>query len=279
MLIGGHVSSAGGLVRALERAEAMGCESMQIFNQSPRMWRPTKYTDAAFEAFRERFASSPLESVYIHAVYLINCASDDAEVRRKSGVSLAHALRVGDAIGASGVIVHPGSGKGAAPAKTLKLIGDAFKRVLSDSESCALLLENTAGAGGTVGRSIDELGAVIERSGGGERLGVCLDSCHLLASGHEVRDPQVLAQVVDECESLLGLERLRCLHLNDSKTPLGSNRDRHANLGEGELGEEGIRVFLAEPRFRGLPVLLEVPGPDGHGPDKAQIDIAKRLRR
>ncbi len=279
MLIGGHISSSGGLVRALERAEAMGCESMQIFNQSPRMWRPTKYAEADFEAFHERLADSPVESIFIHAVYLINCASDDAEVRRKSAISLAHALRVGDGIGAGGVVVHPGTGKGrASPAKTLKMIGTAFKNVLSESERCPLLLENTAGAGFTVGRTIEELGAVIDNAGGGARLGVCLDSCHLLASGHEVRDPKALSEVVDECKRTFGLERLRCLHLNDSKMSLGSNRDRHANLGEGELGEEGIRVFLAEPRFQGLPVLLEVPGPDGHGPDKGQIDIAKRLR-
>jgi deoxyribonuclease-4 len=277
MLIGGHVSSAGGLVRAIERAEEMGCETMQIFNQSPRTWRPTAYSDADFEDFRERFASSPVESVFIHAVYLINVASDDAAVRRKSLKSLTHALTVGDAIGADGVVVHPGSGRGATANKTMKLIGDAFARALSVSERCRLLLENTAGAGGTVGRGVDELAEAVERAGDGERLGVCLDSCHLLASGHDVRDPVALSQVVDECERKLGLERLRCLHLNDSLTALGSNRDRHANLGDGELGEDGIRVFLREPRFRGLPVVLEVPGPTGHGPDREQIEIAKRL--
>jgi deoxyribonuclease-4 len=278
MLIGGHVSSAGGLDKAVERAEAMGCEAMQVFNQSPRAWRPTKYGPPAFAAFRERFDASAVDAVVIHAVYLINVASDDAEVRRKSLESLIHALTIGDAIGANGVVVHPGSGKGAEQDHTLKLIGDAFKRALSETERCPLLLENTAGAGGTVGRSIDELADAVERAGGSKRLGVCLDSCHLLASGHDVRVAEQLSKCVDHCERRLGLERLRCLHLNDSKMPLGSNRDRHANLGEGELGEDGLRTFLAEPRFRDLPVLLEVPGPDGHGPDKAQIDIAKRLR-
>jgi deoxyribonuclease-4 len=278
MLIGGHVSSAGGLDKAVERAEAMGCEAMQVFNQSPRAWRPTKYGPSAFAAFRERFDASAVDAVVIHAVYLINVASDDAEVRRKSLESLIHALTIGDAIGADGVVVHPGSGKGAEQDRTLKLIGDAFERALSETERCPLLLENTAGAGGTVGRSIDELADAVERAGGSERLGVCLDSCHLLASGHDVRVAEQLSKCVDHCARRLGLERLRCLHLNDSKMPLGSNRDRHANLGEGELGEDGIRTFLAEPRFRDLPVLLEVPGPTGHGPDKAQIDIAKRLR-
>jgi deoxyribonuclease IV len=278
MLIGGHVSTAGGLVRAIERAEERGCETMQIFNQSPRAWRPTGYSDADFATFRERLAPSPVQSVYIHAVYLINVASDDAEVRRKSLASLTHALTVGDAIGANGVIVHPGSGKGQAPGPTFKKLGKAMQAALAATDSCPLLFENTAGAGFTIGRTFEELARVVEVSGAGERVGVCLDSCHLLASGYEVRDTDAFSAVVDEYDRIVGRERLRALHLNDSKVSLGANVDRHANLGDGELGEEGIRVFLGEPRFQGLPVLIEVPGPDGHGPDKGQIDIAKRLR-
>lgn len=278
MLIGGHVSTAGGLLRALERAEERDCETMQVFNQSPRMWRPTRYTEDDFAAFRERLASSPVQSVFIHAVYLINVASDDPEVCRKSLTSLKHALTIGDAIGANGVVVHPGSGKGQAPAPTFKKLGKAMKAALAASESTPLLFENTAGAGFTIGRTFDELARVVEVSGAGPRVGVCLDSCHLLASGYEVRDSAAFKAVVDEYDRTVGLERLRALHLNDSKVPLGGNADRHANLGEGELGEGGVRVFLSEPRFRDLPVLIEVPGPDGHGPDRAQIEMAKRLR-
>jgi deoxyribonuclease-4 len=278
MLIGGHVSSAGGLVRAIERAEEMGFEAMQVFNQSPRAWRPTKYTSADFEAARARLAESSVDSIFIHAVYLINCASPDPEIRGKSLESLTHALRIGDGVGAGGVVLHPGSSKGAPAEKALALIGEALVRVLSESERCPILLENTAGSGDTIGRSCDELAAVVEQAGGDPRLGICLDSCHLLASGHEVRDPGELERVIDSYDRAVGLERLQCLHLNDSKTALGSNVDRHANLGEGELGEEGIRTFLAEPRFEGLPVLVEVPGADGKGPDREQIEIAKRLR-
>lgn len=278
MLIGGHISTSGGLVRAVERAEERGCETMQIFNQSPRAWRPTNYSEADFAAFRERLATSPVKSVYIHAVYLINVASDDAEVCRRSLASLTHALSVGDAIGAGGVIVHPGSGKGQAPGPTFKKLGKAIKAALAETESTPLLFENTAGAGFTIGRTFEELAKVIEVSGAGERLGVCLDSCHLLASGYEVREAPAFKAVVDEYDRLVGLDRLRALHLNDSKVPLGANVDRHANLCDGELGEDGVRVFLGERRFRGLPVLIEVPGPDGHGPDREQIEIAKRLR-
>jgi deoxyribonuclease-4 len=278
MLIGGHVSTAGGLVHALERAEERGCETMQIFNQSPRTWRPTRYTENDFSAFRERLAASPVQSVYIHAVYLINVASDDAEVSRKSLASLTHALSVGDAIGAQGVVVHPGSGKGQAPAPTFRKLGKAMKAALTETASTPLLFENTAGAGFTIGRTFEELARVIEVSGAEERIGVCLDSCHLLASGYEVRERAAFKAVVDEYDRVVGLDRLRALHLNDSKVSLGANVDRHANLGEGELGERGIRVFLGERRFKGLPVLIEVPGPDGHGPDKEQINVAKRLR-
>jgi deoxyribonuclease-4 len=278
MLIGAHVSSAGGLDRAVDRAEERGAEAIQIFNQSPRAWRPTRYTDADFAAFRERLAQSPVDSAYIHAVYLINVASDDQEVRRKSLESLTHALAVGDAIGAGGVIVHPGSGKGQKPGPTFKLVGKAFKEALARTERVPLLFENTAGAGFTIGRTFEELAKVIEVSGGGERLGVCLDSCHLYASGYEVREAKAFKAVIDEFDEVVGIKRLKALHMNDSMTPFGSNRDRHANLGEGELGEEGLRVFLGEKRFKGQPVLLEVPGPDGHGPDKQQVDIAKRLR-
>jgi deoxyribonuclease IV len=278
MLIGAHVSSGGGLDRAVERGEQIGAESIQIFNQSPRMWRPTKYTEEHFGGFRSRLAESPIESVYIHAVYLINVASDDKEVCRKSLESLTHALAVGDAIGAGGVIVHPGSGKGQKPEPTYKRAGKAFEEALKRTKRCPLLFEDTAGAGFTIGRTFDELAKVIEVSGSGDRLGVCLDSCHLLASGYEVRERSELAAVVDEFDRQVGLERLRVLHLNDSATKLGSNRDRHALLGEGELGADGLRVFLGERRFAGLPVLLET-GPDGHGPDKHQVEIAKRLRK
>ena len=277
MLIGAHVSTAGGLVAALERAEERGAEAMQIFNQSPRAWRPTRYSDADFAGFRERFAGSPVKSVFIHAVYLINVASDDAEVRRKSLESLTHALRVGDGIGADGVIVHPGSGKGQVPAPVFKKLGKAMTSALDTTEACPLLFENTAGAGFTIGRTFEELARVIEVSGGGKRLGVCLDSCHLLASGYEVRDRAAFKVVVDQFDAVVGLDRLRALHLNDSKTALGSNLDRHATLGDGEIGEEGLRVFLSENRFKNLPVLLET-GPAGQGPDRDQVDIAKRLR-
>jgi deoxyribonuclease-4 len=278
MLVGAHVSTAGGLVKAHERGVEMGCDAIQIFNQSPRMWRPTKYKEADIEGFRQRMAAGPIKAVVIHAVYLINVASDRPDVVSNSLASLKHALQVGDAIGAHGVVFHPGSRKTGEREPAMKLIGDAIREVLAESQTTPLLLENTAGAGGTIGRSFAELAELIERGGAGERLGVCLDCAHLLESGYDIRTAKGLAEVLDEFDATVGMDRLKCIHVNDSQTPLGSNRDRHANLPEGELGTRGLSAFLSEPRFEDLPALLEVNGTDGRGPDAEQVAIAKKLR-
>jgi deoxyribonuclease-4 len=278
MLIGGHVSPAGGLPNAHARGVERGCEAIQIFHQSPRAWRPTNHRREDIERFRELMADGPIQALTIHAVYLINCASREPEVRRKSIASLVHAMRLGDAAGARGVVLHPGAQKGEPLEECLPRIAEALRHALSESERCPLLLENTAGMQGTIGRSFEELADLIERTGGDDRLGACLDCCHLLAGGFDIRTIEGLTGVVDECDRLLGLKRLRCLHVNDSKMPLGSNRDRHADLPNGELGRRGLAAFLSEPRFEGLPALLEVPGPDGRGPDPAQIQVAKGLR-
>jgi deoxyribonuclease-4 len=277
MLIGGHVSTSGGLVKAWERAAEMGCEAMQIFNQSPRMWRPTQYKDKDIAEFRARLADGPIRSVVIHAVYLINAASKDPEIREKSLTSLAHALRVGDAIGADGVVFHPGSTVGESHEEALERVGDAIRHVLGESERCPLLLEDTAGAGNTLGRDFDELATLLELGGKDKRLGVCLDCCHLYASGYDIGTADKLEAVVDEAIEKLGKRRIQCLHVNDSQTPLGSNRDRHALLPNGELGTRGLSAFLSEPRFEKLPALLE--GGEGQGANAQQVQLAKDLRK
>ena len=277
MLLGAHVSTAGGLVKAHERGVESESEAIQIFNQSPRMWRPTNYKPDDIAEFNERMARGPVKSVVIHAVYLINCASNEPEIREKSIQSLTHALLLGDAINADGVVVHPGTLKGKPLEEGLELAGEAFRMALSETDKCPLLLENTAGAKGTLGRSFTELAELLHLGGGGKRLGICLDSCHLLASGFEVRTRDGLAEVLDECVEATGLERLRCLHVNDSKVALGANRDLHAPLTEGEFGAKGLEVFLSEPRFESLPVCLETPGPSGKiGID--EVRLARKLR-
>jgi deoxyribonuclease IV len=278
MLIGAHVSPAGGPARAIERGVEKGCDAIQIFNQNPRAWKPTVYSNDQVEEFRAAMAASRVDALLIHAVYLLNPASDEKEFRDKTRASLIASLRAGDALGAHAVVLHPGSAKTGKVAPAIKRAGKVIAQALSESDHCPLHLENTAGAGGTLGRSFQELADVIDAAGGSERLGVCLDSCHLLASGDDIRTEEGLTSVLDDCVGLVGRERVGSLHLNDSQTPLGSNRDRHADVGEGELGRRGCAVFLSEPRFQDLPCVLETNGPDGHGPDRAQVTLTRRLR-
>lgn len=278
MLIGAHVSTAGGLENAVARGVETGSESIQIFHQSPRAWRPTNHKPASIEAFRERFEQSPLGSVVIHAVYLINTCSGEDEIKGKSLASLTHALRLGDAIGADGVVLHAGSRKGDPVDAAVARSGRLVREALASSERCPILFENTAGTQGPLGRDFDELAMLVEAAGGGERIGVCIDCCHLFASGIPVLEPEELAATVDELDAKVGLERLRCLHVNDSAVPFGANRDKHANVGTGEMGPDGIATFLSEPRFEGLPASIETPGPDKKGPDRAEVEEARRLR-
>jgi deoxyribonuclease IV len=278
MLIGAHVSPAGGPAKAVERGVEKGCRAIQIFNQNPRAWRPTEYSEEQVAAFAEAMAAGPVDALLIHAVYLLNPASEDPGIREKTLASLTTSLRAGAALGARAVVLHPGSAKTGDPARAIERAAAVIAEALAESETCPLHLENTAGAGGTLGRSFHELARLVELAGGDSRLGLCLDSCHLLASGFDVRTADGLASVLDECVGLVGQERLGSLHLNDSQTPLGSNRDRHADVGEGELGEDGCAVFLSEPRFDGLPCVLETPGPDRRGPTAEQIALCVRLR-
>ncbi len=279
MLIGAHVSTSGGLVNAHERGVEIGAAAIQIWGQSPRMWKPTSWKDADVDQFLERMEDGPIEAVVIHAIYLINCASKDKEIRRKSIDSLTHSLRTGDRIGAAGVVLHPGSTVGEPQDEALKRVGESLRQALEESGECPLLLEDTAGAGNTLGRTFEELGELIELAGGHKRLGLCLDSCHLLASGFDVRTTDGLAEVIDDCQRIAGKGRVRCLHVNDSQMPLGSNRDRHAPLGEGELGRKGCAAFLSEPRFEGLPTLFEGPGIDGKAPTEKDMKRARQLRK
>lgn len=277
MLIGAHVSNAGGLARSIERGVERGCEAIQIFNQSPRMWRPTAYGEDDFAEFREAEAESQIEVVLIHAVYLLNCASEDPEIRDKTLASLIQSLRVGAGIRAAGVVLHPGSAKKGQAGDAIKRAGAVIKEALAESERCQLHLEDTAGAGGTLGRSFAELTALLKAAGGSKRLRVCLDSCHLLASGYDIRTIDGLDETLEEFDQIVGLDRLGSLHLNDSAVPLGSNRDRHALLGQGELGEVGCARFISEPRFENLPCVLET-GVDGGAPGPEDVKLALELR-
>jgi deoxyribonuclease-4 len=279
MFVGAHVSTAGGLANAIERGKERGCESIQIFNQSPRMWRPTNFGEEDFAAFREAMDASPVEAVIIHAVYLINCATKDKELRKKSLTSLTHALRIGDGIGARGVILHPGSQKTDPLKPSLKRASKVIAEALKETDSCSLLIEQTAGHKGLLARDFDQTAELIELAGSGKRLGLCLDSCHLFVQGYDITDEAHLGAVLDEADAKVGIERLGAVHVNDAAVPLGACLDRHANIGKGEMGKRGLSAFLSEPRFEGLPATLETPGPEKKGTSKAEVTLAKRLRR
>ena len=275
MLLGGHCS--GGIKKALENAHGFGMDAVQLFAQSPRAWRFPDHDPADLDRFRARREELGIEAVSIHALYLINLASPKDDFYEKSVETLRKTVDTACAIGAEAVVFHVGSHLGSGFEAGLERVVPALRLVLERcSETTWLCMENSAGAGGTVGRSLEELAALYEALDRHERLGICLDSCHLYVSGYDVTKPEVMDDVVAEVDREIGLERLRVLHVNDSKAPLGSNLDRHANVGEGVLGDR-LTVFLGHPKLQGLPALLEVPGSDGHGPDAAEMQKLRAL--
>ena len=279
MLFGAHVRQSGGLLKAIERGERSGFDVIQVFTQSPRQWRPTSRDAEELAALAERRRSSPcLVDWVCHATYLINLASTDAAVCARSAACLTENMRVASALGASAVIVHVGSHLGQGLSARLSVVCEAVGAALEATPGgCDLLLENTAGAGGTIGRTADELATVIDAAGGVDRLGVCLDSQHLWASGIDFTTPELMDSVIAEVRSSVGEGRLRCLHLNDSKVPFGSQRDRHANLGEGSIGAAGLAAFVGHPAVQGLPALMEFEGFGGDGADKDDLDAARLI--
>jgi deoxyribonuclease IV len=277
MDIGAHISSSGGIDKAIDRAVEIGADSVQVFTQSPRTWRPTNHDPATFERFREKRAEAGIGGVLCHALYLCNLAAPDHAIYEKSVAALRNTTEVACGIGADGVVFHVGSHLGSGLEVGLERVLPALELALEVcTDETWLLMENSAGAGGTIGRSIEELATIYDRMDRHPHLGICLDSCHLWVSGVDVTDPAALDACLDELDSAVGLDRLRALHVNDAAAPFASNRDRHANILEGELGER-LGVFLGNPRLQDLPAVLEVAGPDNHGPDANEIRKAKEL--
>jgi deoxyribonuclease IV len=274
VLLGAHCS--GGIKKALERADEIGADSLQLFVQSPRAWRFPDHDPADLAAFRERRQELGIGAVVVHALYLVNLANPSDEFYEKSLATMCSTMDAACAIEADGVIFHVGSHLGAGLEAGLERAVPAMRQILDHcSETTWLLVENSAGAGGTIGRSLDELVTLVDACGRPERLGVCLDSCHLWVSGYDVTDRAELDSLLGDLDTRIGLDRLRALHINDAAAPLGSNRDRHANVLEGELGKR-LGTFLGHPALQGLPAVMETPGPDGHGADAGEM---KKLRK
>ena len=281
MLFGAHVSSAGGISNAIDRIEAIGGDAVQVFTQSPRQWKPTAHAEEEVERFRTRRRDARVKHVACHAIYLVNLASRDAEIRAKSFDALCATLETARAIEADAVVFHVGSHLGYGFDEAVEVVASALRELLAlTTDRLWLCLENSAGAGGTIGRSVEELEVLFGELDGHPRLGVCLDSCHWWASGVDVTNAAVLEDALGDLEARIGLDRLRLLHVNDAKTPLGSNRDRHEVVPDGVLGD-GLATFLGHPAFRDLPAVLETYPQGGLRPDDIDLlrDLYRRGRR
>jgi deoxyribonuclease IV len=284
MNIGAHVRGGGKLIPSLEEGVEIGATSIQIFVQSPRMWKPSQYAPEVLEAYREAQANHPsVRNTFCHATYLINLATPDKDLYEKSVECLISNLSTARGMASSGVVLHVGSHKGTGMEAALPQMAEAFKRALDTADAapegvtdCPILIENAAGSGGTVGRSLDEIKAIIDACGGDERIGLCIDTQHLWASGYDYSSTHATNKLVHEIDMGIGLDRLRCFHLNDSKTELGGNRDRHANIGEGTIGTMGLAALVGHHDFRDLPLLLEVPG-TGEGPRWEDVIAARKV--
>ena len=280
MYFGAHVGSGGGVWKAVDQGVELGCEAIQFFAGSPRTWAPTIYKERDAARFREARAASPIHFVVIHTIYLINLAGANENFYEKSVVSLVGAVAAAEQLGADAIVTHVGSHQGAGFAAGLERVRAALLRAL---DQCAgarvrVLLENTAGAGGTMGVSFKELAAMIEAVDGDPRLGLCLDSAHLFEAGYELRTRAGLDDMLAELDATAGRDRLVMMHLNDSKTPLGSNRDRHENIGGGMLGRDAFAHIVNHPALAAVPGILEVPGFAGDGPDRENVQILRDLQ-
>jgi deoxyribonuclease-4 len=277
-ILGAHVDSSHGLHLSFERAAAMGARAIQVHPTPPNYWGSPKLDDERVERFEQAAEAAGHPPFYFHAVYLINLAGSDATMRARSESTLAGYLAAADRLGISGVIFHVGSHKGAGFDAMLPQIRDHLLKVLerADPAAARLLIENNAGLGGCVGARFEEVAEMLAAVDD-PRVGVCFDTCHAFASGYDLRTAESAAHTIGELDRVVGLRRVDAIHTNDSVTGLGSNRDRHANIGQGQIGEAGFQALLHDPRLEDKPFILEVPGLEGTGPDKANLDVLKRL--
>jgi deoxyribonuclease IV len=279
MEIGAHVSSASGLDKTVERACEIGAEAIQLFASAPQSWRPTEHSDEEFVRYRERAAACGIDNAFLHAIYLVNLASESPEQLGRSIGSLKMAMKTASRMGARGVIFHVGSHKGVGFEEVTGQIFQAVSDILAGSPADTwLILENSAGMGGSIGSKFAELGAIL-RGVSDDRLRVCLDTCHTLAAGYEVRTKAGIDQTMDEFDREIGLDRLVAVHANDSKVDLNGGKDRHENIGQGFIGEEGFLNLFGHAAFVNMPLLLEVPGTDRSGPDRQNVDALRLIRR
>ncbi len=278
MLIGAHVSTAGGLLKAVGRAVDIGAEAMQIFASSPRAWAFKRPSDEDVAAFKAEADAAGLGPTVLHAIYLVGLGSPDPALVERSVQSLTQHLETANRLGALGLIFHPASHRGAGLDAVFEGFVENIRHILDAAPGESLLmLENSAGQGDHIGSKFAELGRLI-RGIDSPRVKVCLDTQHSYAAGYDVSDRDGLERTLDEFDREIGMDLIAAIHANDSKRPLGVGVDRHENIGEGPIGREGFEMFMAHPAFRDLPFYLEVPGFEGGGPDAKNVAMLKAIR-
>ncbi len=280
MKIGAHVTTAGGLTNAIIKAREIGAECIQIFPAPPQMWKVSTRTEQEIQDFNFLRKESKIDPVFIHSIYLINLASSKNTVFWGSVSNLVKSMELAQDIHATGVIFHIGSGKDKKFKEVSDLVIKGIKEVLKKApQKIDLIIENSAGAGNLIGDTLEEIGEVIQLSGGDSRIKVCLDTQHIFASGYDLRDKKSVSKLFLEFDKHVGLNRLVAIHANDSKSNLGSNIDRHENIGKGKIGIDGFKAFFSHLVVRELPIIIETPGFEKQGSDKENIEILKKIRK
>ena len=278
MKIGAHVSTAGGISNAVGRAKEIGCEAIQIFGSSPQTWAFKPVPGEQIESFKQGLAEAGIGPVFLHAIYLINLGTPNEDSLKKGIDSLIKYMNLAADIGAAGVIFHPGSHGGRGYEAVLPQTVDAIKTVLDASpDGPCLAVENMAGMGQHIGAKFDELGGIL-KAVDSPRLKICLDTQHAFAAGYDLTNSQGIKAMLDELDAGPGSANVAAVHANDSKRVCGSGVDRHDNIGDGFIGEEGFAAIMGDPAFAEVPFFLEVPGFEGKGPDQRNIDILKKIR-
>ncbi len=279
---GAHLSIAGGVENAIRAALDLRFDTVQVFVKNQRQWRAKPLADESVAAWHALHADhSDFGPVVAHGTYLINLASGDKTLQERSYAAFVDELLRCDQLAIPYLVFHPGAAKDDARNVALRRVARMLSRALRAHPELEVmpLLETTAGQGTTLGATLEELSAIIEQVAQPERVGVCFDSCHVFAAGYDIRDPETYESMVARADELFGVDRIRCWHLNDSQQPLGSRRDRHAEIGQGCIGFRGFRHIVRDPRFAGLPMVIETPkGEDERGRDLDVVNVG-RLRR
>lgn len=279
MKIGAHVSTAGGINKAVARGQDIGCEAIQIFGSSPQTWAFKPVPGEQIELFKQDLAEAGIGPVFLHAIYLINLGTPNQDNLLKGIGSLVNYMTLAASVGAAGVVFHPGSHGGRGFEAVLHQTVDAIKKVLDASpDGPCLAVENMAGMGQHIGARFDELGEIL-LAVDSPRLKICLDTQHSFAAGYDLSNPGGIQAMLDELDAGPGSANVAVVHANDSKRVCGSGVDRHDNIGEGFIGEAGFAFIMGNPAFADVPFLLEVPGFEGKGPDQRNIDVLKKIRQ